>query len=271
MPRRFDPATRPGHPAQHRCADRPEPSGDRRRHLGQAAVGRAEPDRRRPARRPRPDRSTRSSWSARSRSPGCSRPAQRRDRPAACRVHPLADRRAGIAESPATTEDLGAGRACACWTCRRTRPAPRSPNPSIRCLARPSRPGQTVRPTQPALRDRKTGEHVDLLFAVRGTADRLQAYINNTIIPMLARKAGVPAADVRGNITSHRARSTIASQLYNAKEPMTLFELQAWLGHRSPQSTQYYAKISPEHPDPGLHRRRVLLPQRAHRRSPHRP
>jgi hypothetical protein len=26
---------------------------------------------------------------------------------------------------------------------------------------------------------------------------------------------------------------------------MTLFELQAWLGHRSPQSTQYYAKISP--------------------------
>ncbi|MFJ3713818.1 MULTISPECIES: hypothetical protein [unclassified Streptomyces] len=26
---------------------------------------------------------------------------------------------------------------------------------------------------------------------------------------------------------------------------MTLFELQAWLGHRSPQSTQYYAKITP--------------------------
>ena len=25
---------------------------------------------------------------------------------------------------------------------------------------------------------------------------------------------------------------------------MTLFELQAWLGHRSPLSTQYYAKIS---------------------------
>ncbi|MEU9291831.1 hypothetical protein AB0D57_46315 [Streptomyces sp. NPDC048275] len=26
---------------------------------------------------------------------------------------------------------------------------------------------------------------------------------------------------------------------------MTLFELQAWLGHRSPSSTQFYAKISP--------------------------
>ncbi|MFJ2378713.1 tyrosine-type recombinase/integrase [Streptomyces sp. NPDC087769] len=62
---------------------------------------------------------------------------------------------------------------------------------------------------------------------------------------MLRQKAGVPASDVRGVITSHRARSTIASRLYNAKEPMTLFELQAWLGHRSPESTQHYAKISP--------------------------
>ncbi|MGW3661319.1 tyrosine-type recombinase/integrase [Streptomyces sp. NPDC005151] len=103
---------------------------------------------------------------------------------------------------------------------------------------------QAVRPDQPKLTDRRTGELVDPLFAVR--ARRVStSYINNTVIPMLCRKAGVPAADVRGNITSHRARSTIASQLYNAKEPMTLFELQAWLGHRSPQSTQYYAKITP--------------------------
>ncbi|WP_327122084.1 site-specific integrase [Streptomyces sp. NBC_01341] len=103
---------------------------------------------------------------------------------------------------------------------------------------------QAVRPDQPKFTDRRTGERVDLLFAIR--ARRVSThYINNTIIPMLCRKAGVPAADVRGNITSHRARSTIASQLYNAKEPMTLFELQAWLGHRSPQSTQYYAKITP--------------------------
>ncbi len=65
------------------------------------------------------------------------------------------------------------------------------------------------------------------------------------IIPALCRKAGVPATDVRGKITSHRARSTIASQLYNAKEPMTLFELQAWLGHRTPATTQHYAKITP--------------------------
>ena len=60
-----------------------------------------------------------------------------------------------------------------------------------------------------------------------------------------APKPASPTADVRGNITSHRARSTIASQLYNAKEPMTLFELQAWLGHRTPTTTQHYAKITP--------------------------
>ena len=92
--------------------------------------------------------------------------------------------------------------------------------------------------------DRKTGEKVHFLFAVR--AGRISKnYINDTIIPALCRKAGIPAADVRGPITSHRARSTIATQLYNAKEPMTLFELQAWLGHRSPESTQHYAKITP--------------------------
>jgi integrase len=102
---------------------------------------------------------------------------------------------------------------------------------------------QAARPSQPQLTDRRTGERADLLFAFR--ARRVSTgYINNTVIPMLCRKASVPAADVRGAITSHRARSTIASQLYNAKEPMTLFELQAWLGHRSPQSTQFYAKIS---------------------------
>jgi hypothetical protein len=103
---------------------------------------------------------------------------------------------------------------------------------------------QAIRPAQPRFTDRRTGELVDLLFAFR--ARKISTtYINNTVIPVLRRKAGVPAADVRGNITSHRARSTIATQLYNAKEPMTLFELQAWLGHRNIGSTQHYAKITP--------------------------
>ncbi len=55
----------------------------------------------------------------------------------------------------------------------------------------------------------------------------------------------MPRQDARGNITSHRARSTIATQLFNAAEPMSLFELQEWLGHRYIGSTQQYAKLSP--------------------------
>jgi integrase len=103
---------------------------------------------------------------------------------------------------------------------------------------------QAQRPTQPKHLDRKTNEQVELLFSIRAHPVA-KDYINRTLIPVLCAKAGVPTADVRGNITSHRARSTIASQLYNAKEPMTLFELQAWLGHRSPLSTKHYAKITP--------------------------
>ncbi|WP_156516466.1 tyrosine-type recombinase/integrase, partial [Nocardia arizonensis] len=103
---------------------------------------------------------------------------------------------------------------------------------------------QTLRPDQPKRLDRKTGERVEVLFSIRALPVG-KPYINHTIIPALCAKAGVPTADVRGTITSHRARSTIASQLYNAKEPMTLFELQAWLGHRTPNTTQHYAKITP--------------------------
>jgi hypothetical protein len=66
------------------------------------------------------------------------------------------------------------------------------------------------------LPDCKTGEVVSFLFLIRNTAVG-KSYINRTLIPALCRKAGVPLADVRGNITTHRARSTIASQLFNAK------------------------------------------------------
>jgi integrase len=103
---------------------------------------------------------------------------------------------------------------------------------------------EAVRPVQPPMLDRRTGEHVQFLFCYRATRVAKE-YLNVGLIPALGRKAGVPLEDVRGRITSHRARATIASQLYNAKEPMTLFELQAWLGHRSAETTQYYARITP--------------------------
>ena len=103
---------------------------------------------------------------------------------------------------------------------------------------------EKVRPPQPRADDIKTAESVDFLFSYR--ARRLpHAYLNQRLIPILCRKAGIPRADARGNISSHRARSTIASQLFNAKDPMTLFELQAWLGHRSPVTTQHYVAFTP--------------------------
>ena len=103
---------------------------------------------------------------------------------------------------------------------------------------------EKIRPVQSKLCDPKTGEMVDFLFLnrMRGVGPTC---LNAYLIPKLCRKAGVPQSDIRGRITSHRARSTIATQLFNAKEPMSLFELQEWLGHRLPSSTQRYAKITP--------------------------
>lgn len=103
---------------------------------------------------------------------------------------------------------------------------------------------EKVRPRGAKLTDWKTGEATNFLFLIRLTTVGA-SYLNKTLIPILCNKAGVPISDVRGNITTHRARSTIASQLYNAREPMTLFELQEWLGHSTPSATQHYAKITP--------------------------
>ena len=103
---------------------------------------------------------------------------------------------------------------------------------------------EKVRPHQPVSPDRKTGHLVHFIFAYRARPLGGR-YLNRMLIPLLCKKAGVPRADARGRITSHRGRSTIASQLYNSKQPLSLFELQEWLGHRSPHSTQYYAKITP--------------------------
>jgi hypothetical protein len=101
---------------------------------------------------------------------------------------------------------------------------------------------EKIRPPQPAVLDKKTGEMVQLLFSYRGR--HLGAsYVNKTLILMLCRKAGIPKLDPKGAITSHRARSTLASQLYKAD--MSLPDIQAWLGHKSPASTQYYIAQQP--------------------------
>jgi len=103
---------------------------------------------------------------------------------------------------------------------------------------------ENKRPHQAKEIDKKTAEVVDYLFFYRGKS-LSRAYVNNSLISTLCRKAGVPKKDARGRLTSHRARATIASQLFNSKEPLTLFELQEWLGHKHPRSTQSYAKVTP--------------------------
>jgi integrase len=105
---------------------------------------------------------------------------------------------------------------------------------------------EQLRPELPPMVDHKTGERVHYLFVYR--AKRMgRDYINKVLIPILCKKAGIPLEETRGRITSHRARSTIATQLFNAKDPMSLFELQSWLGHRSPQATQRYIQLTPAH------------------------
>jgi Phage integrase family len=72
-----------------------------------------------------------------------------------------------------------------------------------------------------------------------------KAYINRFLIPLLCRKANLPEQDSRGAITSHRARATIASMLYNAREPLDIFQLQKYLGHKRLSSTQHYLQVDP--------------------------
>lgn len=112
--------------------------------------------------------------------------------------------------------------------------------PVSRFAAEAIREWEALRPPSPAQLDPKTGEQVDFLFVYRGRRFG-QNYLNHHLIPLLCEKAGVPLTDARGTITSHRARATISSDLTTGENAMTLFELQAWLGHRSVSSTLHYA------------------------------
>ncbi len=97
---------------------------------------------------------------------------------------------------------------------------------------------------QPQHVDAKTGEAVQFLFSYRGTRIS-KGYLNRCLIPHLCRKANIPLEDSRGAITSHRARATIASMLYNAKEPLDILQLRDYLGHKHLASTQSYLKVDP--------------------------
>jgi integrase len=104
---------------------------------------------------------------------------------------------------------------------------------------------EQIRPReQPQGLDSTTSEIVQFLFSSRGMRVS-KVYINESLIPLLCRKAGIPEQDSRGKITSHRARATIASMLYNAKEPLSIYELKEYLGHKHLASTQHYVQVDP--------------------------
>jgi integrase len=98
---------------------------------------------------------------------------------------------------------------------------------------------EQVRPETVPREDPKTGERVHYLFQ-NGNQHIAKGFLSRALIPLLCRIAGVPDSDSLGRITPNRARHTVAYQLANGRAPMPLLELQAWLGHRNPDSTMHY-------------------------------
>lgn len=101
---------------------------------------------------------------------------------------------------------------------------------------------EAERPTQPPLLDRKIKSEEHFLFMVRGQRVS-NFYINESLIPMLIRKAGIPSEDARGAITSHRGRASAATLLANTHQGMSLLELMQWLGHKTPETTLSYIRV----------------------------
>ncbi|OWS75392.1 integrase [Pantoea sp. VS1] len=101
------------------------------------------------------------------------------------------------------------------------------------------------RPAEQAmLADDRTGEKVRFLFQYRGKPAG-STILNNTVIPMLCARAGVPSEDSGGTITSHRGRASAVTALASVPQGMSLYELMQWTGHSTPQSTMHYLRIRP--------------------------
>jgi len=103
---------------------------------------------------------------------------------------------------------------------------------------------EAIRPEQSFLIDPKTGERVRFLFQYRGKTIG-HTTINDTIIPMLCAKAGLPVEDSRGKISSHRGRASAVTALASVPQGMSLIDLMQWSGHRNPKSTLYYIRTKP--------------------------
>ncbi|RZJ95522.1 MAG: hypothetical protein EOO60_00035 [Hymenobacter sp.] len=131
--------------------------------------------------------------------------------------------------------------------CLLTVPVGKSGSGSIKPV--PGAVGEVIKiweKSRPAVRkhwDYKTADAVNFLFVWKGKQVGLDC-LNNTIIPILCRKAGISKDDTLGKFTSHRARHTLAFLLSNAPTPMSDADLQAWLGQLSPDSLRWYLAIN---------------------------
>jgi integrase len=92
---------------------------------------------------------------------------------------------------------------------------------------------------QPKRVDRKDSAQVDFLFCVRGLRMG-STFINDSLIPVLCKRAGVPERDARGAITGHRARSTIATML--RRNGLSLDDIADFLGHADSRMVRAYAR-----------------------------
>lgn len=97
---------------------------------------------------------------------------------------------------------------------------------------------------QAALSDERTGEKIHYLFKFRGRQAG-GSMLNNTLIPILCARAGVPCEDSCGRISSHRGRASAVTALASVPQSMTLHELMEWAGHNCPHSTLHYIRIRP--------------------------
>ncbi len=103
-------------------------------------------------------------------------------------------------------------------------------------------------PHQRQLLDRKDREEVDYLFCYQDL--RVGAsFINNSVIPVLCKRAGLDIKDATGKITGHRGRSTRLTLLRS--KGVSLDDLAEYAGHVDTRTIRRYARQNPIQ----LHRR----------------
>ena len=97
-------------------------------------------------------------------------------------------------------------------------------------------------PQQRKLLDRKDREEVDYLFCFQDL--RVGAsFINNSVIPVLCKRAGVSIEDAKGKITGHRGRSARLTLL--RKNGVSLDDLAEYAGHGDTRTIRRYARQDP--------------------------